>query len=82
MKATIRANNTTTHSLDSVDNILLNIIPKYIYEKNIVFLNYTSIRTSTKYQITGSEYEFNYVQLRSSKRDMDNNSEYDKLNVA
>ena len=82
MKVTIRANNTTTHSLDSVDNILLNIIPKYIYEKNIVFLNYTSIRTSTKYQITGSEYEFNYVQLRSSKRDMDNNSEYDKLNVA
>lgn len=78
----IRGNNTTTHSLDSVNNILLNIIPKYVYNQNIIFLNYTSIRTSTTYQITGIGYEFNYVSLSASKRDLDQNSEYDELNVA
>ena len=75
----IRGNNITTHSLDSVNNILLNIIPKYVYTKNIIFLNYTSIRTSTTYQITGIGYEYTYVSLSASKRDLDNNSEYDKF---
>ena len=74
----IRGLNVTTHSLESVNNILLNIIPKYIYCKNIVFLNYSSIRRSTGYQITEIGYEYNYVQLSSSKRDMDQNTEWDK----
>lgn len=78
MKKPIRGENTTTHSLESVDNILLNIIPKYIYCKNIVFLNYSSIRRSTGFQITEIGYEYNYIQLSSSKRDMDQNSEWDK----
>lgn len=41
-------------------------------------MNYSSIRKSTGYQITEISYEYNYVQLSSSKRDQDQNSEFDK----
>lgn len=75
----IRSIDPTTHSIDSVNNILLNIIPKYEYNRNIIFLNYTSIRKSAKYQVTGIGYEFNYVSLSNSKRDIENNSEFDKF---
>lgn len=79
----IRTINPTTHSIESVHNILLNIVPKYEYDKNIIFLNYTSIRKSTKYQVTEIGYEFNYVALSTSKRDLENNSEFDETkNVA
>ena len=75
----IRSVSTTTHSIESVDNILLNIIPKYRYDKNIVSLNYSSIRNSNKYQVTAIGYEYNYVALSASKRDLENNSELDKF---
>lgn len=75
----IRSVSTTTHSIESVDNILLNIIPKYRYDKNIVSLHYSSIRNSNKYQVTAIGYEYNYVALSASKRDLENNSELDKF---
>ena len=67
----IRSINTTIHSLDSRTNILLNIVPKYQYSQNLIYLNYTSIRKSTKYNVTEIDYEFNYIPLSSSKRDAD-----------
>jgi hypothetical protein len=75
----IRGKNTTTHSLSSVINIILNIIPKYTYDKNIICFNYRSIQNNTSYQILDIGYEFSYVSLSSSKRDEDNNSEFDKF---
>lgn len=48
---TIRAKSSTTYSLDIVNNILLQIMPKYVYNQNMVLFNYSSINTSLKYQI-------------------------------
>lgn len=78
-KQDIRGKNTTTHTLDSVNNIILNMIPKYEYSGNLVSLNFTSINKSIKYQITDIGYEFDFIPLSSSKRDEDNNSEFDKF---
>lgn len=75
----IRGNNITTHSLYCVNNIILNIIPKYTYDKNMVILNYVSINKSTGYQITDIGYEYSFISLSSSKRDEDHNSEFDKF---
>jgi hypothetical protein len=75
----IRGKNVTTHSLYSVENIILNIMPKYKYCENIVHFNYRSIVNNTGYQVTDIGYEFNFVQLSSSKRDADQNSEFDKF---
>lgn len=78
----VRGRNTTTLSMDSLENIILNIMPKYTYDKNIINLNYSSIKNSAYFQVTGIKYEYNYVPLSSSKRDAENNSDFDKLFVA
>lgn len=46
-KQDIRGKDIVTHSRDSVDNIILNIMPKYAFERNIVALNFTSIQKNT-----------------------------------
>jgi hypothetical protein len=84
-KQDIRGKDSVTHSRDSVDNIILNIMPKYAFDRNIVALNYTSIQKNTSCQILDIGYEFGFVPLSSSKRDADSDnaaSEYDKLLVA
>lgn len=74
----IRSQNVTTLSMDSLENIILNIMPKYTYDKNIISLNYSSIKNSAYYKVTGIKYEYSYIPLSNSIRDQDNNSEYDK----
>lgn len=69
MKISIRAKNTTTHSKSSIENIILNIMPKYNYNQNIIAFNSTSIRKNTGFKITDIKYEFNYTLLSSSNRD-------------
>lgn len=75
----IRGKNVTTHSLYSVDNILLNIIPKYTYNENIINFNYQSLKHSLRYQVTDIGYEYNFVSLSSSDRDEDSNSAFDRF---
>jgi hypothetical protein len=79
LKQHIRAKNPTIHSQDSVLNIILQIIPKYIYDKNIICFNFGSIREHIKHQVTDIKYEYSFIPLSSSKRDEDNNSEFDKF---
>lgn len=50
-KQDIRAIDITTHSAHSVRNIILNIMPKYTFTKNIISFNCASIRENTKYQV-------------------------------
>ena len=51
-KQDIRGKNVTTHSLSSVSNIILNIIPKYEFRGNVVKMNFTSILNNTAFQVT------------------------------
>lgn len=79
MKQDIRGKDVVTHSMSAVRNIILNIMPKYTFDKNMVSLNYTSIQKNNKFQITDISYEYSYIPLSSSKRDgEDNVSEFDK----
>jgi len=77
-KNRIRGNNATTHTHDSVDDIILQIMPKYVYNSNIVNFNYFSNRRSISYKITDIEYEYTLNRLSSSERDADQNSEFDR----
>lgn len=78
-KQDIRSKNVTTHSLECRENILLNVLPKYEYTKNVINYNFTSIDYSNKFQVTGITWEFAFIALSSSTRDEDNNSEFDKF---
>lgn len=75
----IRGINTSIHSIQSVQNVLINIMPKYMYSGNLVHLNYKSILRNTGFQILDIEYEYSFVSLSSSRRDEDLNSEFDKF---
>ena len=81
-KQDIRGKNVTTHSMSSADNIILNIIPKYTFEQNIISFNYSSILTNTKFQVSDIAYEYTYIPLSSSKMDADNTSDFDRKHVA
>lgn len=76
---TIRGRNTTTHSVETVENIIMQIIPKYTYDKNIIHFNYNAINRDIKFRVTEVPYEYGFVVLSSSNRDEDNNSECDKF---
>lgn len=78
-KQDIRGNTMTTHSSYCIDNIILNIMPKYTFSNNIISFNFTSIKENTKYRITDISYEFNFVSFSSSDRDEDYNSDFDKF---
>jgi hypothetical protein len=43
----IRGKDNITHSYASVSNIILNIMPKYTYDRSIISLNFTSIAKNT-----------------------------------
>ena len=66
---TIRGRNTLTHSLASIENIILNIMPKYVYDQNIISFNFVSIRYSNGFKVTDIKYEYQFSQLSSSNRD-------------
>ena len=74
----IRGKNVTSHSLSSADNIILNIMPKYVFDQNIVSLNYASINYSNNFQVVEIEFEYSFIPLSSSKRDEDSISEADR----
>ena len=75
----IRGRNATTHSIETLENIIMQIIPKYTYDKNIIHFNYNAINRDIKCRVTDVPYEFGFVVLSSSVRDEDNNSECDKF---
>ena len=77
-KQDIRGRNDTTHAISSVNNIILNIMPKYIFKANIISMNYSSIMKNTGFQITDIGFEYSFIPLSSSKRDDDDISEFDK----
>ena len=78
-KQDIRGKDVVTHSYDSVSNIILNIMPKYVFNRSIVAMNYTSIQKNTGCQVTDIGYEYNFIPLSSSRRDEDNVSDFDKF---
>ena len=78
-KQDIRSIDVTTHSTDSVQNIILNIMPKYTFNKNIISFNFASIRQTTTFKITDISYEYSYISISSAKRDNDSISDFDKF---
>ena len=77
-KNLIRQNNPTTHIRDTIIEIVLQIIAKYVYNKSIINFAYYSARRSLKYRITEVAYELHFCKLSASKRDSDQNSEFDR----
>nr|DAS08460.1 MAG TPA: hypothetical protein [Caudoviricetes sp.] len=75
----IRGINPTIHAINTMENMIIQIVPKYKYSENIVSFNSNVIQNEIKYKITEIPYEFELIQKSSSNRDDDNNSETDRF---
>nr|DAN20310.1 MAG TPA: hypothetical protein [Caudoviricetes sp.] len=75
----IRGINPTIHAINTVENLIIQIVPKYKYSENIVSFNSNVIQNEIKYKVTEIPYEFELIQKSSSNRDDDNNSETDRF---
>lgn len=76
----IRGMDPTINSLDNVNTLIIQVMPKYKYNSNIIMYNLTSIRNMVNFTVTGIGYEYDFISLSSSKRDgEDNTSQFDKF---
>lgn len=74
----IRSINPTTHTIESVENIPLQLSPKYKFNQHIISFNFSAVRKNIGYKVLDISYNYTYVPLSSSLRDEDNNSKIDK----
>lgn len=79
-KQHIRGRNEITHSIHTVNNIILQIIPKYVYNQNLVCYNYKVVLKNINCQVVEISYEYQFRSLSNSKRDEENGAgEFDKI---
>lgn len=78
-KQDIRGISPATHALGSIEQIILNLMPKYEFSGSGIYLNFKSIRDNVGHQVLGIDYEYDYIEHSSSKRDAENNSEFDRF---
>lgn len=78
----IRGQNTISHAQDSLNNIIINIIPKYVFNDIPITLNFASVGSSIKFKVTDIQYEFQFAASSSSKRDNDSVSDFDRFESA
>jgi len=79
VKQDIRGIDTLIESLNITQNIIINIIPKYIYSQNMISYNFSTIRYGLNYKVLNNEYQYNLISLSNSSRDENDNSEFDKF---
>lgn len=76
----IRGMDPTINSLEAVNTLIVQVMPKYNYNQNIVMYNFTSISNTIRYNVSDIAYEYDFVSLSSSKREgEDNASQFDKF---
>lgn len=75
----IRGRNPTSHSMNTIEDLIIQVFPKYTFNKNIVCFNYDAIGREVKYKVVDAPYEYQMASVSSSERDEDNNSEADKF---
>lgn len=70
----------TINANDSVNTLIMQVMPKYTFKGNVVTYNITSVRNNIKYNISDISFEYDFISLSSSKRDgEDNTSQFDKF---
>ena len=78
-KSEIRGMDNSVNTLDAINTLILQVMPKYEYTRNMIMYNFTSIKKSAIKYAVDVAYEFDFVSLSSSKRDgEDSTSQFDK----
>lgn len=75
----IRSRDNTTQTIQTIENIILQIIPKYTFDKNIINFNYIMIESELDHKVRLIDYGYKLSSISSSDRDEDSNSQADKF---
>lgn len=76
----IRGQAPVINANDAINIVIMQVMPKYTFEGNIITYNLASVRNNIRYNVSDIGYEYDFVTLSSSKRDgEDNTSQFDKF---
>lgn len=79
-KNAIRGIDTVINTMYTIDNIILNVMPKYNFNNNPINLNVATIKNDIRYKVVDVPYEYDVRNLNSSNKEgEDNVSAYDKF---
>ncbi|MBR2212815.1 MAG: hypothetical protein IJ889_00095 [Eubacterium sp.] len=79
-KCAIRGIDKVINTMYTIDNIILNVMPKYNFNNNPINMNIATIKNDIKYKVVEVPYEYDVRNLNSSNREgEDNASPYDKF---
>lgn len=79
-KNAIRGIDTIINTMYTIDNIFLNVMPKYNFNNNPINMNIATIKNDIRYKVVDVPYEYDTRSLNSSNREgEDNVSPYDKF---
>ncbi len=77
-KCEIRGMNPTINTNDAINTAIMQVMPKFKFNNNMIMYTITSIRNAIKFTID-IRYEYDFTSLSNSKRDgEDNTSQFDK----
>lgn len=77
----IRGKNKYSHRLESIVNIITQILPKSRYCQNTLNYIYVALKNNNRNNVVAAKYEYSFRQLSSDRNDCDDddNSEFDKF---
>ena len=76
----IRGIDINTAADNSIQTLIIQVMPKYRFNKNMVALNLYSIKLGIRYTVTHVQYDYDFVSLSASNRTgEDNSSQVDKF---
>ena len=79
-KCAIRGIDKVISTMYTIDNIILNVMPKYNFNNNPINMNIATIKNDINYKVVEVPYEYDVRNLNSSNREgEDNASPYDKF---
>lgn len=79
-KCAARGMNEVINAAYTIDNIILNVMPKYNFNNNPINMNIATIKNDIRYKVVEVPYEYDIRNLNSSNREgEDNASPYDKF---
>lgn len=75
----IRSRDISTHSMNTVEDLIIQVFPKYVFNRNVICFNYNAINKEINNKVLDAQYEYQLASVSSSDRDEDDNSEADKF---
>ena len=77
VKLEIAAVSVHEQAANILNNVIIQLFPKYTYIRNVVHFNHTSIEQTLGFKIVDGKYDYNFNRFNHDKRDDESSSDLD-----